>query len=194
MSWDQLSPELLADLRRTGYYPELVADVLDVAIAGEPIIAHLVQAETTFGEELRRHLTTMVLTKTRLVTAHVDDHDGDPNLDLPASAAATTESITLKDIRSVSLTHLVAQPADYVGGSGLKSDELNLSIGWGGASRLDLEPADCGNPECDGDHGYVGSAMPDDIVVRVASAAEGPEAVAKAMAFARALSHATVHL
>ena len=68
--------DLTAHLHRAGYYPELVADVLDVALADEEVVAHLVQAETTFDSEVRRHLTVLVLTPTRLVTAHVDDHSG----------------------------------------------------------------------------------------------------------------------
>ena len=66
---------LAADLRRAGYYPSLVEDVVDVALAGEPVVAHLVHLETTFfGSEVRRHLTALALTATRLVVTHVDDH------------------------------------------------------------------------------------------------------------------------
>ena len=33
--------DLHTDLHRAGYYPELVADVLDVALADEAVLAHL---------------------------------------------------------------------------------------------------------------------------------------------------------
>jgi hypothetical protein len=182
-----LPAPLYEEVMRAGYYPRLVADVLDVAIAGEDVIAHLVQAETTFDSELRRHLTVLALTPTRLVTAHVDDHEGDD--DEPASAAATTEAIALQSVRSVGLTHLVAEPAKYRGGT--DTSELTLAIGWGGTSQVDLAPASCGDPHCEADHGLTGSVMPEDIVVRIAAAAEGPSAVHRAVAFARSLSAAT---
>ncbi len=185
-----LPAELRDEIVRAGYYPQLVADVLDVALAGEAVVAHLVQAETTFDSEVRRHLTVLVLTESRLVTAHVDDHEGD-HAHSP-SAAATTEAVPLSEVRSVSLTHVVAQPAAYrPGQGGDHTSELSLVIGWGAVSRIELEPATCGDPQCDADHGLTGSLLPDDVVVRVAAAAEGQAAVRKAVAFARQLSAAT---
>ena len=72
------APALHHDLHRAGYYPELVVDVLDVALADEEVVAHLVHPETTFdAAEVRRHVTVLVLTPTRLVVAHVDDHPAD---------------------------------------------------------------------------------------------------------------------
>ena len=59
-------------------------------------------------------------------------------------------------------------------------------------SRLDLEPATCGDPECDADHGYSGTATTDDLSVRVSEAGDGRDAVAQALAFARAVSAATL--
>ncbi len=185
-----LPAELRAEIVRAGYYPQLVSDVLDVALAGEPVVGHLVQAETTFDSEVRRHLTVLVLTESRLVSAHVDDQDGTAGR--PASAAATTEAVPLREIRSVSLSHLVAEPAQYRSGAGDEQNaEVSLVIGWGAVSRVELEPATCGDPQCDADHGLTGSLMPDDVVVRVASAAEGPAAIRRTIAFARQLSAAT---
>jgi len=54
-----------------------------------------------------------------------------------------------------------------------------------------VEPATCGDPECDADHGLTGSVTPDDVVVRVSARAEGKDAVRAAVGFARALSAAT---
>ncbi len=68
---------------------------------------------------------------------------------------------------------------------------MTVSLGWGAVNRVDLMPADCDNPECDADHGYEGTISSDDISFRVSSDADGPEAVAQARAFARALSLAT---
>ena len=177
------------ELDRAGYYPELVADVLDVALADEPVVAHLVQPETTFdASEVRRHVTVLVLTPTRLVVAHVDDHPADREHP-SASAAATTESVPLREVRSVAMTHVVNDPQRHHAGDG--PVEVTLAIGWGAVSRIDLEPAGCGDPDCEADHGLTGTMSPDDVVVRVSAAAEGRDAVRAAVAFARRLSAAT---
>src|SRR5699024_12785454 len=105
------------------------------------------------------------------------------------SAAATTESVALSSIRSVALTHVVSDPASYRAGSG--SGEITLALNWGSVRRLDLEPASCQDPDCEADHGYTGTAVPDDLVVRISAAAEGQDATARALAFASALSAAT---
>lgn len=184
---ENLRDDLTTHVRRAGYYPQLVDDVLDVALADEDVLAHLVQAETTFDSEVRRHLTVLALTPTRLVTAHVDDHEGDAAH--PSSAAATTEAVPLSEIRSVALTHVVAEPADHRTGD--TASELTVAVGWGSVSRIDLEPAQCPDPSCEADHGLTGQLTPDDVVVRVSSAAEGRDAVRRAIDFARALSAAT---
>jgi hypothetical protein len=49
-------------------------------------------------------------------------------------------------------------------------------------------PAQCGDPDCTADHGFEGTIASDDISLRVSSAADGEEAVARAMEFARILS------
>lgn len=183
------STTLRGDLDRAGYYPALVADVLDVALAGEQVVSHLVQPETTFSSnEVRRHVTVLVLTPTRLVVAHVDDHPADAEHP-SASAAATTEAVPVHEIHTVALTHVVGAPAEYEHGD--QAVEITLSVGWGAVHRLDLEPAGCSDESCDADHGYTGTLAPDDIVVRVSAVAEGAAAVTAATAFARALSAAT---
>lgn len=181
--------DLTAQLHRAGYYPDLVADVIDIALADEEVVAHLVQPETTFDSEVRRHLTVLVLTPTRLVTAHVDDAPADGDNQHTGQAAATTESVALREIRSVAVTHIVSEPERHPSSEGAR--EVTLAIGWGAVSRIDLEPASCPDPTCDADHGLTGQLTPDDVVVRVSSAAEGADAVRAAVAFARALSRAT---
>jgi hypothetical protein len=183
------SVSLHDDLLRAGYYPQLVADVLDVALADEPVTAHLVHPETTFdAAEVRRHVTVLVLTPTRLLCAHVDDHPADSEHP-SASASATTESVPLSELRSVAVTHVVGNPAEHRPGQ--TASELTLAIGWGAVSRIDLEPAGCADPSCEADHGLTGTLTPDDVVVRVSVAAEGVEHVRAAAQFARALSAAS---
>ena len=181
---------LRQSLYLAGYYPELVSDVLDVAIAGEDVVGHLVHPETTFDTEVRRHVTALVLTPTRLIMAHVDDHPGDGEEGATAtSASATTEAVPLRAVHTVALTHVVGAPERHRAGA--MPAELTLAIGWGGVQRVDLEPATCGDPHCEADHGLTGSITPDDVVVRVSAQAEGRDAVRAAVAFARALSAAT---
>ncbi len=188
---NELPAQLRSDLERAGYFPDLVIDVLDVSVAGEPVVAHLVHAETTFDTDaVRRHITALVLTATRLVVAHADDHapedaDGPPQ----PYATAATEAVPLRSVRSVVVNHVIPDPQQYVRGVG--SRDLTLTIGWGAVSRLDLEPAACSDPDCEADHGYTGTASADDIALRVASDADGDGAVREALGFARALSAAT---
>jgi hypothetical protein len=49
-------------------------------------------------------------------------------------------------------------------------------------------PAQCGDPECTADHGFEGTIASDDISLRVSSAADGEDAVGRALAFSRVLS------
>ena len=163
------APALHHDLHRAGYYPELVVDVLAVAHADEEVVAHLVHPETTFdAAEVRRHVTVLVLTPTRLIVAHVDDHPADSEHP-SASASATTEAVPLAELTSVAMTHVVPLPEKHE--RGRPAQELTLVIGWGAVSRVDLEPATCGDPNCDADHGLTGTLAPDDVVVRVSAAA-----------------------
>jgi len=180
---------LTADLRRAGYYPSLVEDVVDVALAGEPVVAHLVHLETTFfGSEVRRHLTALALTATRLVVTHVDDQPADGEHP-SATALATSEAVPLSAVRSVALTHEFVAPERHRTGS--TPTVLVLAVGWAGVSRVELAPAQCEDPDCDADHGYSGSLATDDLVLRISGEAEGPAAVQEAVEFARVLSAAT---
>jgi hypothetical protein len=185
----ELPAELRAEVERAGYYPSLVCDVLEVAVAGEQVRSHLVYPETTFDrDEVRRHVTVLVLTPTRLVVAHADDHEPDA-LSPQSYASASTEAVALHQVRSVVLTHAVTRPEQHRAGATPR--ELTLTIGWGSLTRIDLEPASCADPDCDADHGYTGSATADDITLRVSADAEGADAVGSAVRFARAVSAAT---
>lgn len=185
-----LPSELLSRIEKGGYYPELVADTLDLAVAGEGVQAHLVHGETTFDSEtVRRHLSVIVLTNSRLIFVHVDDHGTDDEHGDYPHGFATSESVALSAIRSVAITHVVPDPQKYR--AGVLGREINLVINWGGMSRLDLEPASCGDPACEADHGYAGAVINDDLALRISADAEGGDAVRDAVAFARMLSGAT---
>jgi hypothetical protein len=186
-----LLPEMLSRrIEDSGYYPEFVVDVLDVALGGEQVRSHLVHAETTFDvETIRRHLSVVALTATRLIFVHADDHGGDEDHTPQSHGIATTESVPLTAIRTVMVTHVVPEPEKYQAGK--LGRELTLTIGWGAVGRLDLEPASCGDPQCEADHGYTGSITGDDLSLRISADAEGEEALREAIDFAKVLSATT---
>lgn len=194
-----LPSSLTRDIEAAGYYPALVADVVESAVAGGEVVSHLVHQETTFDHDtVRRHITVLALTATRLVVAHADDHapeddpgdleDTDPAAAPTATATATSECVPLSAVRGVMLTHVVASPATYTPGS--LGRELTLTLGWGAVSRVDMIPATCGDPNCEADHGYEGTVTTDDIGLRISADADGEPALAQAMIFARTLSAA----
>ncbi len=179
---------LRADIQRSGYYPELVAEALETALGGEDPGSYVVHHEATFDrDELRRHVTVLVLTPTRLIVGHVDEHapEGAP----APLASASTEAVRLERVDSVVVTRVVSDPAQHRPGG--PTAEVVLTIGWGAVSRIDLEPAACADPACDADHGYPGPASNDDLSVRVSEAADGADVVAQVLRFAGALSQAT---
>ena len=177
------------DVRATGYYPDLVLDCLDTAVAGETVRAHLVHHEAHFdGDELRRHVTVLVLTPTRLVIGHTDEYPADEAHPSPY-ALSSTEAVPLSRVTSVVVTRTVGMPSAYEPGD--PAQEVLLSIGWGSMSRVEMEVASCGDPECDADHGYSGTIAADDYALRMSQAGDGPAGPDQALAFAAELSAAT---
>lgn len=180
---------LRSAIERSGYYPTLVSEAVEQAVGSEGVEAFLVHQETTFdANEVRRHVTVLVLTDTRFIVSHTDEQGADDTSPVPY-ATTSTESVKIGRISSVVVSRVVANPETYVRGS--LPREVVLTIGWGAVSRIDLEPAACGDPNCDADHGYTGSTTADDLSLRVSEAGDGPETVSQALAFARALSEAT---
>ena len=64
-------------------------------------------------------------------------------------------------------------------------------MAWGAIRRVDLEPAQCSDPDCEADHGYAGTVTADDFSIRVSAAADGTDAVERLLSFARTLSQST---
>lgn len=168
------------DVAGCGYFPDLISDGMVLALGDEPLIQHLVHHEATFVEDsLHRHLTVLALTDTRLVVSHTDEH----TIELgPMQAASTTEVVSLDAFTSVSLTRIVSHPEKF-GTNASRVEEAWLAVGWGTMRRADLEPAGCGDPSCDADHGYTGTLTADDLTVRMSAAADGVENVGKLVAF-----------
>lgn len=182
--------QLRRDLEKSGYYPDLVDDSLKTALGDEELVDFVVHHEATFDrEELRRHATVLALTPTRLILQHTDEHPADDNYPQPY-ATSVTEAVRLTAIASVAVTRVVPGPERYAPNSNSAAEAV-LTIGWGAVKRLDLEPASCGDPQCEADHGYAGTAASDDLSLRFSAAGDGPDAVQRALAFAEALSRAT---
>ncbi|KRA32414.1 MULTISPECIES: DUF5998 family protein [unclassified Nocardioides] len=184
-------PDRIADLQtainRTGYYPEVVADAVTGALGGEAVVSYYVHHEPTFErDEVRRHQTVVVLTPSRLILAHTDEHAGDDLLPEPYTSTST-EAVSLRAVASVVVTRMTTNPT----AGPTPPAEAVLTIGWGAVSRVDLEPAGCADPQCDADHGYTGSLSSDDFSLRVSAAADGNDAVGGLLSFAASLSALT---
>ena len=175
---------LKAAIDRTGYYPDVVFDGVAAAVAGEEVVDFYVHHEPTIErDEVRRHITVVVLTPSRLILAHTDEHAGDELLPEPYTSSST-EAISLSSVKSVVVTRMVTNPTE----GPQPPAEAVVTIGWGGVGRVDLEPAGCSDPQCDADHGYTGVIASDDFNLRVSAAAEGQGAVDELLVFAESLS------
>ena len=62
------SADLRAAIDRVGYYPAVVADAVESALGGESVISYVIHHEPTFDhDEVRRHVTVLVLTPSRVL-------------------------------------------------------------------------------------------------------------------------------
>lgn len=183
-------PTLREAIERTGYYPDVVQDVLDNALGEEAVRDFIVQHETTFdrADEIRRHITVLLLTAGRLLVVHVDEHS-DVQHNGGMQATSTTESVPLSLIGPVVVQRVVDNPAHFRPGD--LPSEVVLTVNWGSISRIDLEPATCGDPQCEADHGYTGALAMDDWSLRVSRAADGDDVVQAALRFSASLIAAT---
>jgi hypothetical protein len=182
---------LRAAIERSGYYPGLVADAVSSALGSETVVSYVVHHDALFDPalEVRRHMTVLVLTPTRLLHSHTDENPPEEPGQRP-QAETSTEAVRFSRISSVAVTRVVNDPASYVPGVTMPS-EVMLTIGWNVLSHVELEPAHCGDENCEADHGYTGTITADDLSLRVSEAADGEEAVRQVLSFASALSDAT---
>lgn len=181
----QLPEQLRKSIVACGFFPDLVSESIALALAEEEVRAFLVHHEPTFiGEEVHRHLSVMLITATRLIVGHTDESTDNPQRKV--QAITSTESIALSRINSVTVTRVVAEPHKDAG----TIVETWLSIGWGTMRRIEMEPAHCADPNCDADHGMSGSAVADDLTVRMSPAADGNDSVTELIAFGSTLQRA----
>jgi hypothetical protein len=183
---DDRTPEVFDEVSRSGYYPEIVAEGLRDVLADEPVSAYVLHHEPTFDrDEIRRHMTVLALTPTRVVLVHTDEHPPDDMLPRPYTST-TSEAVPVSQVRSVVVTRMVSASSKQL-------EEAVLTVGWGAVSRIDIEPATCDDPECEADHGYTGNLTGDDFSLRLSAAADGGAAVHRLLDFARILSDATTN-
>ncbi len=147
------------------------------------MLGYLVHHEASFATgDLQRHLTVLVLTDKQLIISHTDEQDaGDPD-----RAITSVEVIALRAIHSAAITRSVARPEKWPD-RGAQLVEAWLAIAWGAASRLDIGPAACEDPQCTADHGWTGYLGPNDMTVRMSPAGDGELSVDKLIAFAQLL-------
>ncbi|MBC9224879.1 phosphodiesterase [Aeromicrobium sp. 636] len=176
--------DLYESISRSGYYPEIISGALEDALAGEPVESFVVHHEPTFDrEEIRRHMSVLVLTPSRLLLTHTDEHPGDTLLPKPYTSTSV-EAVPLSRVTGVVVTRMVSTQTQQL-------EEALLTVSWGAVSRVELEPARCDDPECEADHGYGGTLTGDDFSLRLSAAAEGGAAVVGLLEFARTLTAAT---
>jgi hypothetical protein len=173
--------DLRAAIERTGYYPGLVTDAVWSSLGAEPVTAYVVTHDAIFdpGMEVRRHITVLALTPTRLIYSHTDEHP-----------AEEPEGRPLAETSTEAVPRVVPDPSSYVAGVTMPS-EVVLTIGWNVLSHVELEPAHCGDENCEADHGYMGTITADDLTLRMSEAADGEEGVRQVLSFAAALGDAT---
>lgn len=181
--------ELRLAIEACGYFPALVFDSVMISLGDEEMVSFVVQHEPTITPDgIHRHVTVSVLTPTRLIINHTDDADATAGFG--AQAASTSEVVAIRRINSVSLSRIVNDPSGYRPGQAAVQEAL-LTVAWGFASRIDLEPATCETPDCDADHGLTGQLVGDDLVMRMSSDADGAQGVARLVRFGLALQRST---
>ena len=174
-----LAANLKREVEDCRFFPELVWATLSATVADQEMIGYLVHHEASFATgDLQRHLTVLVLTARQLIISHTDEQDaGDPN-----RAITSAEVIALRAIHSAVVTRSIHHPENYPS-TGSQLAEAWLTLAWGAASRLEVGPATCEDPQCEADHGWTGVSMPNDLTVRMSPAGDGWPSVEKLITF-----------
>src|SRR5690349_18874282 len=114
---DDQTAELGTAIEQSGYYPAIVLSGVTSALGGEPVESFLVHHEPTIDrDEVRRHITVVVLTGTRLILCHTDEHAPDDLLPEPYTSTST-EAVKLEQVKSVVVNRMVANPATATPGA-----------------------------------------------------------------------------
>ena len=182
-----LTPDLRERIQSCGFFPEFVVDSVALAVGDETVVDSLVHHEAMLLEGIHRHLSVLVITPSRLITTHTDENPDDPS---GQSAISTTEAVGLHRLGTVTLTRFVKHPEAF-GTSRSINLETWLTIGWGTSRRLEIDPADCGDPNCTAEHGMDGRVFEEDMVIRMSPAADGEANVERLLRFGAVLQRLT---
>ena len=184
--------ELSRAIDEVGYYPAVVFEAVNLAVAGEDVCAYVMQHEATFDQEaLHRHMTVVALTPTRLIISHTDENAPDEIRSF-LTATSASEAVKLTAINSVVVSRTYRDPANISGDDSI--EEVVITLGWGAVNRHEIAPAMCDDPNCEAEHGFSANSVNEDLSIRVSKAADGAARVRQAMAFAKALSEVTSHV
>lgn len=175
-----LPEQIVSEVEDCGFYPAVVIEALQGALDGRKVLGHVVHHEATFAsQEVHRHLTVLALLEKAFIICHADEAEN-------SRAIVTTELVRLDAIDSVILTRSVADAASDRPGLA----EAWLTIIWGAARRLDVQPAVCEDRNCEADHGYTGVSTADDYVLRMSRDADGIQAMQRLAEFGALLQGA----
>lgn len=162
----QIFNSLATQISDTGFFPEIVIEALTGAIGEIEAKDFFVHREPIFDMEVAgHHLTVLILLEDKLVVGHFDETD----MGQGPRIVASTEVVPLRQIHAVSLNKAYALPVSQE----VKIKEAWVNIAWGIAQRVELRENSCGDPDCDKDHGSIGTVMADDITLRVSVAGDG---------------------
>lgn len=185
-----LGNSLTEALQNAGYYPQLTAHMIHDVLYDEKIIEHCVHMETHVDfDSIHRHVTAFAITHTRLILVHVDDEPAVPGQAMRGIAGV--EEIPLHQVQTVVLGRMYVDPANFTPEQ--RPVEVSLTLGWNAMRRMEVYPESCGDPQCEGDHGYGGSSINEDVSLRVSAQAEGQDAVDQAERFALTLKKMSHH-
>lgn len=180
-----ITHDLHHELLSSGYYPELTEQLISDAVMTESIVEYFTHMETTLDtESIRRHQSALVVTETRFISLHVDEVEfegGEPHV------VIATESIPLSRVNSVTVSRAFANPSSE-SAVDLRLSEVTIAIAWDHVKRIEMEPARCADPHCERDHGFAGSQIADDLVLRISALADGAAKLSAAVGFAQSLS------
>ena len=167
----------------------LVSDTLDTALASEPVVAYVVHHEAI---RPRRAAPPRHRPGAHPDPPHRRAHRRAPGRRdvAPPRHGVHRGGAHPKRIDSVVVTRVAAEAEKHRRGAPVR--EVVLTIGWGAVSRIDLEPASCGDPQCEADHGYTGTASNDDLALRVSGPPTAPRSSPRPW-FRAALSESTAH-
>ncbi len=144
-------------VRATGFHVEVVEQTL-AELADGSLPEHFVfTLATSFDDEsVFRHLDYVGLGVGELIAVHVDE--------LSTGLRVITTLIPLRQIGPVELAQVMEGPGHPKDLSGYR--ELHLHVGVDMVSTIELERAECDDPQCDFDHGYSGLFKKDGITLR----------------------------